>query len=165
MMNYLNNLISKLEGWQKKAFIIIAVITATQFLTPYGIETYNFFVNSYKVQRDYKGISERIDNLEEYTEHLNGIIDGIGDTRYHRGVRYLLTKGSIRRPLDYDSLTYEIKLRWDISHCDWYYEHTDTDGLVKWFGAKYNSQKDIFDYIDHDGEHHIITPIKDSVIY
>jgi len=51
----LNDLFSKLEGWHKKALLVIAIITATQFLTPYVINVYDFFKNSYKVQRDYNG--------------------------------------------------------------------------------------------------------------
>jgi hypothetical protein len=158
----INELFSKLEGWHKRLLLIIAIITATQFLTPYVIDVYNFFANSYKVQRDYNGISERLTNLEDYTEVLNGIVDGVGDTRYHRGVRYLITKGAKDRTAEYKTWENEEKLRWDLAHCDWYYKSTDTDGIIKWFGAKYNSQKDIFSYIDHNGEHHEIVTLKES---
>ena len=158
----LNDLFSKLEGWHKKALLVIAIITATQFLTPYVINVYDFFKNSYKVQRDYNGISDRLNNLEDYTEVLNGIVDGVGDTRYHRGVRYLITKGAKDRPVEYNSWNSEQKLRWDLAYCDWYYKSADTDGIIKWFGAKYNTQKDIFSYIDHNGIHHEIKTIKDS---
>jgi hypothetical protein len=162
MMSRLNEMFSHMEKWHKKALLVIGIITATQFLTPYAIDVYRFFANSYKVQRDYEGISTRLTNLEEYTEVCNGIIDGVGDTRYHRGIRFLLTKGVKKRTLDYETLDEEGKLRWDLAHCDWYYMSTDTDGLIKWFGAKYNTQNDRFSYIDHAGQHHIITPKTNS---
>jgi hypothetical protein len=164
-MSKFTELYSKLEKWHKKALLVIGIITATQFLTPYAINIYKFFANSYKVQRDYEGISSRLDNLEDYTEVLNGIVDGVGDTRYHRGVRYLITKGVKNRPSDYHDMTDEQRLRWDLAHCDWYYKSTDTDGIVKWFGAKYNTQNDIFGYIDHDGVYHTIkSPDKSKLI-
>ena len=164
-MSKLTLLFSKLEKWHKKALIVIGIITATQFLTPYAINIYNFFANSYKVQRDYEGISTRLTNLEDYVEVMNGIVDGVGDTRYHRGVRYLITKGVKNRPSDYFEMNAEGRLRWDLAHCDWYYKSTDTDGIVKWFGAQYNTQKDIFGYIDHDGVYHKIdAPNKSKLI-
>jgi hypothetical protein len=164
-MNKITEIYSKIEMWHKKTFLIIGIITATQFLTPYVISIYNFFTNSYKVQRDYNGISSRLTNLEDYTEVLNGIVDGVGDTRYHRGIRYLITKGVKDRTDNYKILSEEERLRWDLAHCDWYYKNTDTDGIVKWFNAQYNTQKDIFGYIDHDGNYHVIkTRLKSKLL-
>ena len=162
--NKASELFSKLEGWHKNMAIIISIIVATNFLTPYIQEIYKFFENSYNVQKDYEEMKGRLENLEEYVVVLNYVVDGVAQTRYHRGVRYLLTKGIKERPDSYKMLKEEEKLRWDLSHCDWYYLVQDSDGIKKWLRANYSAELDSFTYIDHSGIYHKIKTLKPSTI-
>ena len=162
MMEKVNKIFSNLEGWHKKALIIMGIIIVSQFFMPYVKWVGDYFENSYKVQRDYNAMSERLTNIEEYVEVLNYVVDGIGATRYHRSVRFLLTDGIKQRPEKYEDWNFEYKLRWDLSHCDWYYLVKDSDGIKKWMRAQYSAEFDVFDYIDHDGHHHQIKPLSNS---
>ena len=144
--------------------IIISIIIATNFLTPYIQKVYNFFENSYNVQKDYKDMKNRVKNLEDYVVVLNYVVDGISETRYHRGVRYLLTKGIKIRTSSYNNLSNDKKLRWDLSHCDWYYLAEDSDGMKKWLRANYSAELDKFSYVNHSGIYHKIKPLKPSTI-
>jgi len=151
---------NRLSEWQKRAALVISLVVAFNFFVPYAKSGYNFVVNSYKVQKDYQTIQTRLNHLEEYVEVVNYVIDGVGETAYHRGVRYLVTKGKpytdLRGNFVVDTLGNPV-----MSY-DWYYLVEDEDGIEKWLRAIYSAESDSFSYIDHTGVHHHIKTLEKS---
>ena len=137
------------DSWNKfgklgKALTIVAgVITAYTTVEPVITSTAD---KIHKIQTT----QERIDKLqvevdvlkkaskhqEEYIMVLDGIIDGVLTTYYHRGIRYGKTKKG-----------------------DIYYHSVDSDNIKKWMRAIYTAEKDVYGYVDHNGNYNLIKPI------
>ena len=102
-----------------------------------------------EIRKEFNILKDKVWHLEEvnedkreYIQVLDGIIDGVLITYYHRGIRYGSTiKG------------------------DLYYHTSDCDHIKKWMRAIYTSEKDEYGYIDHDGNYHIITPETPSKLF
>jgi len=101
-----------------------------------------------KLNKEVKALTEKVHKLEslskdkqEYILVLDGIIDGVLETHYHRGVRFGRTiKGDV------------------------YYHTKDCDHIKKWMRAIYTAEKDEYGYIDHNGDYNLIEPKKPSKI-
>jgi FtsZ-binding cell division protein ZapB len=101
------------------------------------------------IRKEFNALKDKVKHLEEINEDkqdyiivLDGIIDGVLGTYYHRGIRYGATIED-----------------------DLYYHTDDCDHIKKWMRAIYTAEKDIYGYIDHDGDYHVITPQEPSELF
>ena len=110
------------------------------------IRSRNIYEKGIRLIARVDSLSKRVKELEEMSEHkqeyievLDAIVDGLLITKYHRGVRYGRTKKG-----------------------DMYYHTMDSDHVRKWMRAIYTAEKDMYGYIDHDGDYHEIIPLTPS---
>lgn len=170
MVNFKDWLIKggkKLKTWQMVTLSAIGLITTFEMAKPYVEEGYLFFKHMYQSQKDYEKIASELKHYKEYHIVLNHIVDGVSTTRHHRSVRYLVTTIEFDNPqkeVEYYDLSDLKMLKYDLANRDWYYLAEDIDGNEKWLRAIYTSDYDTFSYIDHDGHHHLIKPLSESIV-
>jgi len=164
---YINNFFSKIKKWQAITLSVIGLFTTIELVKPYVSNMILLFSNMYKSQKNYEKIEKDLKHNEEYQHVLNHIVDGVSETRYHRGIRYLVTVIEFETKKEWEEyweLSNIDKLKYDLVNRDWYYLTTDSDNKEKWLIAIYSAKHDTFSYIDHDGIQHYIIPKNESII-